>query len=231
MENKILELEEKVEKLNKEVEEKVSTLFKNLTDKEIIIYSQIGLGRFGREGYTIRGEISFVNEEGKKDFGSDIDFDYESGKGLELNVGCCGIYGKDDVYQVARVMLLANIWNNVNDIENELSNYDISCIRELCKLRSELDRQRREKEEVKRQARRKEIEIQLQVNQIYKDEKYGWQTKTPQYMHIKSITEKNVIVEGVYHYGNENQYVDCKTYRIEKESFISSIYWNAYTLA
>lgn len=70
-------------------------------------------------------EFGFHNsEENRIDFGSDIwtEFSTETGE-LKLNYGTCGIYSKQDIYQVKRIQLISYIWANIEHIEQELSKF------------------------------------------------------------------------------------------------------------
>lgn len=84
-------------------------------------------GYDSKGGVYINFEIGFYNpSEGLVDFGSDMDFSYDSFKQLlEVNYGTCGRHSRHDEYQVKRVKTLAYVWDNIDNIETELNEYAI----------------------------------------------------------------------------------------------------------
>lgn len=76
-------------------------------------------------------ELGFYNpEEEGVDFGSDIYFCYNEEDGLDVNYGTIGHYNKNAIYQVRRVKLLADIFNQIEEIENSFFNIVTSSVAE-----------------------------------------------------------------------------------------------------
>ena len=71
-----------------------------------------------------RFEIGFHNhEKNTTDWGSEVDFTYESKTGmLSINHGCIGTFNKTNVYQFQRAALISYTFNNIEMIESEFAN-------------------------------------------------------------------------------------------------------------
>ena len=61
-------------------------------------------------------ELSFLNAEGKEDFGSDCWFEYNH-KGLNINHGTIGSWTKDNVFQIRRIKMLSYVCDIIPQLE------------------------------------------------------------------------------------------------------------------
>lgn len=80
---------------------------------------------YPERGIYINFEIGFFDSETNAiDFGSDIDFYYDSIKNtLEMNYGTCGKFSKKDVYQFKRAKILSYVFDNIEKIETEFHEF------------------------------------------------------------------------------------------------------------
>lgn len=70
-----------------------------------------------------RFEIGFHNHEKNKiDWGSEIDFTFNSRTGLlSINHGCVGTFNKTDVEQFQRAKLISYVFDNIDEIEKKFA--------------------------------------------------------------------------------------------------------------
>ena len=157
-----------------QIETTVEQIFSAHTDKTITVSCHIrkeyDWNTGETTGYSLSGNIEFINENGDNDFGSNISYTFTTLKGLKLNVGTRGEYGKDDIYQIERVMLLSKIWSNIEEIETALNHFNIEPIFEFYRAESEIEREKVKKQVAEREAKKKEIEESFEVGQVYKDD-------------------------------------------------------------
>lgn len=91
-----------------------------------------------RDSVEFAFEIGFKNEEDKLDWGSEIDFHYDSEKKmLSVNHGCIGTFDKTNIYQFRRAALLSFVFDNIEFIEQEFENF-IPAAQEALNTRDEL---------------------------------------------------------------------------------------------
>ena len=129
METKIMALKAEIELHKKHISEIIRQISDELSrtintvmlkDSGAQIIREVLVRPYSDEIYF---EIGFYNpDEERIDFGSDMSFYYNiKNHKLSCNYGTIGSYTSDDVYQVKRVMLLASIWSNINEIEAALA--------------------------------------------------------------------------------------------------------------
>lgn len=145
--------------------------------------------RWFRENFRVDGavdinfEVGFFNpKENRIDFGSDLWFYYSTDKQkLEVNYGTCGTHGKDAIYQVKRIKALAYVWEHIDEIESELSEYSIK-VTPIVKSHNdrmyELEHQISVVEQAIREEAMKQIEASLHIGDVVRyDESVWWPCK------------------------------------------------------
>ena len=129
MTDKINELNKRKEVLHasyKETHDKIKNKFEEIMyslflNKHGATFHRFIINRSIYRGYKVMFELCFMDEEGKSDFGSDATFYFESEDGfLKTNYGTMGTYSKHDIYQVKRVHLISDIFDNIEEVENIL---------------------------------------------------------------------------------------------------------------
>lgn len=128
MTNKLIELQSKIELVQEVIDIEYSKLKQSIETvlmKYLESYEGVVLKvNLGKDGDHIRafGDVSFYNDTTKDiDFGSSFDFSFTpSQDGLRVNHGTCGYWGKQDVYQIRRVQVLANLFAHVEELEASL---------------------------------------------------------------------------------------------------------------
>lgn len=172
---------------------------------------------------TVQFDVGFYNEtEQRVDFGSDVSFYFENNK-LHANYGTCGMYTKEDVYQIKRVKLLNYIWDNVNEIEQELlSIVSVSSVllNEYRNTIYSIEAHIRNLEEQARQAEKQEVEKHIVVG---KELAYNQDCNLHRSYRlfdsvctITHVTPKTVTIRGLYN----------NPRRVRKESLVDHIYKN-----
>lgn len=156
MENKIIELKAELDMINEvgsNIYHDIHAGFKAIVTEMFVNpfenarLTRLNYNEFDKE---ISFEIGFFNtDENKIDFGSDMWFTYSVKKGLQVNVGTIGTYGKEDVYQFARVHLLHAIFADIEAVEarlesemtcnNRLNEYDVIRKKD-CEITCEISR-------------------------------------------------------------------------------------------
>lgn len=133
--------------------------------------------RWFRENFSVDGavdinfEVGFFNpKENRIDFGSDLWFCYRTDKQqLEVNYGTCGAHGKDEIYQVKRIKALAYVWEHIDEIEAELSEYSAK-VTPIVKSHNEkiyeIEHEIRQIEHAIREENKKQLELSLHVGDI-----------------------------------------------------------------
>lgn len=199
------QLKEQVLAVTEQVETTVERIFSSFTNKSIKVNSSIRRHydwETEAEGYKVSGTIEFIKENGERDFGSDISFNYNTIDGLKVNVGTCGEYGMEDIYQVERVMFLARLFSCIALVESQLSQFDISIINEYTEARYNEEKRKRLQEQEEKEAQREEISNTLEEGQVYKD-KYG------KLFTLTKVMPKTIKVNDAFN--------------IKKDSFIASV--------
>lgn len=208
------------DKIKNKLEEKMYSLFLN---KHGATFDRFTIRRSIFRGYEVMFELCFMNEEGKSDFGSDVTFYFESEQGfLKTNYGTIGTYSKNDIYQVKRVHLISDIFNNIEEVENILKEL-ISC--EDCSVLAEIDKELDEIDSeiyvIKKEHRNnelKDIESNLKLGSIveYNSKvRYHYRKFHGPYRLIK-VSQKTVTISN------------CDgAKRLDKQEFLQNIYdWN-----
>lgn len=91
-----------------------------------------------RDSVEFAFEIGFKNEKNELDWGSEIDFHYDSEKKmLSVNHGCIGTFDKTNIYQFRRAALLSFVFDNIEFIEQEFENF-VPAAQEALNRRDEL---------------------------------------------------------------------------------------------
>lgn len=130
MENKIQQIQERIEQVNGEkkdlytsIVEKLETVLEKLIIKPCeahLVRASITPGY--RDDFNFAFEVGFWNvEEDRVDFGSEIWFEYISGEGITINHGTIGRFNKTNTYQFKRISLLNYVITNLNTIEDALA--------------------------------------------------------------------------------------------------------------
>lgn len=119
-----------------------------------------------------RFEIGFHNHEKNAiDWGSEIDFTYESRTGmLSINHGCIGTFNRTNEYQFHRAAMLKYVFENIDIIENEFAQL-------VPEAREALDRHeewRIESEINKINSDMRKAELERIENSIQKDVKFEY---------------------------------------------------------
>lgn len=114
-------------------------------------------------------EVGFYNpEENRIDFGSDTSFEYDSKKReLSVNHGCCGSFTKKNIYQFKRAMLIAEVYKNIDDIENAFQKLAEKCsnlLYENDRRSADIEYKVKELELAEREKKRKEVIDSIKVN-------------------------------------------------------------------
>ena len=115
------------------LQQTTEAIVKGLTSFKVIV-SPVYVSWWGSSyGTRISFEISFVKEDGKTDFGSDIRINFDD-NGLEVNYGSCGGFTKYNIYQVERIKLISRLFDHIEDIEKEIGadRHTICNILKLC---------------------------------------------------------------------------------------------------
>lgn len=217
--NTIEELKEEIEVLNKKclaIEFNLTNLVKKELlkllgkDVELSIYGTIRMWR----GIRCSFEIDFIDENGKRDFGSNFSIYYENNE-LSINNGTIGSYNKHDTYQVLRVKLINAIWENIEEFENIFTNYskEFETYGELNSISADYDWQINNIKSQEKEEQYKKIEDTLKVGDSYQEvEKY---CKGLIYT-ITKITNKLVYVQ------HEDKW-NCHKKQLNKRQFIIDI--------
>ena len=111
--------------------------------------------------WEVRETIYFKNDEGKRDFASDICL-YIDSKRISVNIGTCGRWDLRDKGQWSRILLLKEIFYHEEDIIRELSKIvDVSEIDERYAISRELDQINRTIQQAKNEEERKEWIVKI----------------------------------------------------------------------
>lgn len=224
--NTIEELKEEIEVLNKKclaIEFNLTNLVKKELlkllgkDVEISIYGTIRMWR----GIRCSFEIDFINENGKRDFGSNFSIYYENNE-LSINNGTIGSYNKHDTYQVLRVKLINAIWENIEEVEKIFTNYskEFETYNELSSLSFEYNQQINHIKSQQKEEEYKKIEDTLKVGDSYQAISiYGGKGDIYK---ITKITDKLIYVE----YKDRWQSIWKKQFK--KKEFIIEIHNNHF---
>lgn len=173
------------------LQQTTEAIVKGLTSFKVIV-SPVYVSWWGSSyGTRISFEISFVKEDGKTDFGSDIRINFDD-NGLEVNYGSCGGFTKYNIYQVERIKLISRLFDHIEDIEKELLRYQkLTCFRELQQLEWDEEYKKRQEEREKQEQARNEVLSKLEIGDIYyfQDDTSAYQYK------ITRVTPKRVYYE------------------------------------
>lgn len=219
----------RIEELNKNIEDIFAQ--RNLIEAELehLVKKEL-LNLFGQEvGIAMNCSISFwhnvprcvfsvgfINEEGKKDFGSDFDLYYEK-REIGINNGTVGTYTKHHKFQVLRVKLFNAIWENIEKLEKVFEDFGPQfdkyekLLATMYNYQNEIDDiKRKEKEEAFQK-----IEQELKVDDYYQEiSRYGNRGRIYK---ITKITNKLIYTEHRDRWTNW-------TKQFKKDEFILEIY-------
>lgn len=102
-----------VKAMQDKVEATLNTLIKSFDSDAIIVRTHVRKpwsSKHSQDKWEVECTIGFPGKDNRQlDFGSSIDANFFTNN-LEINVGTCGAYDHDEIYQVRRVHLLSNIW-------------------------------------------------------------------------------------------------------------------------
>lgn len=183
---------QQVEQQERLIEMKVKDWLLKLTDKPINVYTHCSWWG-GDSGNYFKAEVDFINENGKKDFGSSFSIEiYE--KKLQLNAGYCGAVTKDKIYQIERAHIMSKIFSNIEEYEKELLELtQHKCFYELNEIEYKERCEKWEKQEQEREEKKQEALKGLEVGSWYisKDKKCKYE--------VYKITPKRVYVKYYFH--------------------------------
>ena len=199
--------------------------------------------------FDVRLVIQFYNEEGKTyddgtirpDFGSDITVDIFDNY-IELNYGCCGSYTSKNKGQLTRIMLIAKLWQNEEEIcKIARDNINIKEYDELTDVCNAIDRinndikfAQRERERAKiilqikqgkylAKAKTQSINGRFEKNEDGTDEHFVCDGKERIYYsfeEIKNVTDKTVMTIDDYWHDNHRRNIDQVIYDIKNGSLV-----------
>lgn len=183
-------------------------------------------------------EVEFWNEvEGKWDFGSSFRLYYygvgarerRNKEAIEVSTGTIGSYSKREIYQIARIKMLSNLWDDVDNLTEMFDNlkHTMGTIyRE--KYEALNDMEYAEKCEAEDKARR-EIKAKLipGTEMIYGCNKIKITKITPKRTYYVPWVEYNVYNKETETYGSEFKYSNYEQFK-NTDDMISSIYYDMY---
>ena len=183
-------------------------------------------------------EVEFWNEaKGKWDFGSTFKLYYynkiyratREREAIEISTGTIGSYSKREIYQIARIKMLSNLWDDVDNLTEMFDNlkHTMSTIyRE--KMDALRDIEYAEKCEAEDKARR-EIKAKLVpgTEMIYGCRKIKITKVTSKRTYYAPWVEYNVYNKETDTYGSEFRYSNYEQFK-NTEDMISSIYYDMY---
>lgn len=118
-------------------------------------------------------EVGFLNtDEEHFEFGSEVSGEFSSKDNkLYINYGTCGKYSIENVYQVKRALLVADVWKNISSIETALQMFTDSVSYKYTQLCADRQSLLYEIECVEAEARKhalSELENTLKIGSIVK---------------------------------------------------------------
>ena len=131
MTNNIIEIDAKIDLTNEVIATEYDKIHKMLMDRvnkfiikdDKTVRCRARIESDWNDELRIYMEVGFFNdEENRVDFMSDFSCEFSSReKLLQINHGCCGYFSKHNKYIVARALLVADILNNIEEIEQALA--------------------------------------------------------------------------------------------------------------
>lgn len=155
------------------------------------------------------GEIAFVKEDGKEDFGSYITISVSDK--LELNCGTCGAFTKADIYQIERCKMVVKMFKNEEQIIDLMRDYLINAS-ELDNIYYDLSHKvrdyeyalQKEQQEQEYKKMLKQLKVMNFLAIVDKKQKYNIETQKYEYDYfyaqfykIDKITKKMVYTHRV----------------------------------
>jgi len=149
--------------------------------------------------------VSFIDEDGKVDFGSSFDFYYDTfhwskqqNDELTLDYGTCGSFTRKDKYQLERIKLMGNIismWDYFSQIwktNKDQNAKDTAEFEELERKKQKEDSEAIEAEKIKE---KNAIMAKIKVGNIYLDKAVNCEGRYG--IIIVSVTDKNIWYKSV----------------------------------
>ena len=176
-----------------------------------------------RDTKSISLVVEFIKPDGKSDFGSDFHiYYYGEGysayhkPGIEISNGSIGSYSKEDLFQLERVKVIYNIWNNIEEFENLFKSISCPIGTVFQEKYDELEKIEYNERQEEYRAKREAVEKQFEVGVKFQTSR-GYKYK------IEKITPKRV------YYSEYNSYYDkYLNYDkfFEKSSLIDMFLWS-----
>lgn len=202
MENKLIELGNKVTELEERIRDTLVELIKNKLDININSYRRPELslcrsksGKVWSIGINYY-DLDIVDDQGEEVFGTTITLCYNKDE-ITLNCGTTGEFmlgsnEKLDLYQNKKYILLGWLCQNHKELKELLDSFDYSCVKEYENLRDELDTQKWELEKQRRIQERNDILNSLKVGNEYSIENDRITVK------LIKLTDKRVYFESMF---------------------------------
>lgn len=177
----------------------VEDFFKSLTGKTIRVRSSI-------DGKDKSVNIEFIKEDGRSDFGSDLDvylrapYDYNThsyGESeLMLGHGSTGAESRRTApFQVERAYMITKIWDREQELTDLLKNLPQTALQAAKDLQRQADREEYEEEVKARALARANAEAQIKAGFVFKE---TTRAGNPVEVEIVRVTPKRVTVAETY---------------------------------
>lgn len=221
--NKV-ELQNLVEELRKKANEEDERNTKLITEKlqsytDYKIRACVSVDPFE----NISLEVEFWNDQkGEWDFGSTFKLYYHmknyresrNRAAIEISTGTIGCYSKNNIYQIARIKMLSNLWDDIDNLENFFDSLKHTMAIVFSEKRSELeDVEYRERMQI-RDAKKSEIKTKLQpgTELIYKGRRIKITKLTPKRVYYSpwcesySFNEETNSYDSLWNYSTYEEF-------------------------
>ena len=161
----------------------------------------------------LRLEVMVLDAEEKRVFGCDFDMEiYSDDRGVRINAGSSGTYGKDKPAKIARDRLIARIWDVDNMLVKFVKRLSMQDYDAYYSAQREYDNAKSEEQRIETEKKLAEADAKVRASQYVVDK------EDPEYhmWKIEKITEKRVFVRGCNKAGEVRSWDGTRQFDLEQ---------------